>query len=248
MTKTASQFIWSSVHTKSFKEAKELISNAPCLAYFNPDTPITLQVDASESSLGSSLLQPNDQGKLQPVAFASSQMRPNEVMWAQIEKETLAICAACEKWDLWLYGKQVNVHSDHQPFEPIFKKPLAKAPKRLQKLMLRLQRYSLNVTYKKGSSLVLADTLSRAPLPHRNDCKQTNFEVFRLEIEQADLQPNIQLTPKTTAALQHAVKNDDNMVQLAKVISTGWPHEKSQLPPGLTPYWTFRDEMSIIDH
>ena len=54
-------------------------------------------------------------------------MRPNEVLWAQIEKETLAICAACEKWDLWLYGKQITIHTDHQPLETIFKKPLANA-------------------------------------------------------------------------------------------------------------------------
>jgi hypothetical protein len=74
-------------------------------------------------------------------------MRPNEILWAQIEKETLAICAACEKWDLWLYGKQITVHTDHQALETIFKKTPSKAPKRLQRLMMRLKRYSINVVY-----------------------------------------------------------------------------------------------------
>ena len=74
-----------------------------------------LQVDASETGLGGAMLQPTVQGKLQPVAFTSSTMRPNEILWAQIEKETLAICAACEKWDLWLsssYLVTVDHYSD----------------------------------------------------------------------------------------------------------------------------------------
>ena len=101
-------------------------------------------------------MQADSSGKLQPVAYMSCQLKPNEVQWAQIEKEALAICAACTKWDLWLYGKAVTVHSDHQALETIFKKPLAKAPKRLQRIMFRLQRYTINVIYRKGTSLVLA--------------------------------------------------------------------------------------------
>ena len=95
------------------------------------------------------MLQPADHVRLQPVTYTSSTMRPNEVLWAQIEKETLAMCAACEKWDQWLYGKQMTIHTDHQPFETIFKKPLFKAPRRLQRLLMRLQRYNINVVYKK---------------------------------------------------------------------------------------------------
>ena len=88
-------------------------------------------MDASETGLGAALLQPDEDKKLKPVAFRSCLMKQNEILWAQIEKETLAICAACEKWDLWLFGKVITIHSDHEPLETIFKRPLAKAPKRL---------------------------------------------------------------------------------------------------------------------
>lgn len=120
-------------------------------------------------------------------------MRPNEQNWAQIEKECLAIVAACDKWDLWLYGMEVTVHTDHQPLETIFKKPLSTASRRLQKMMMRLQRYKLVIHYKKGKLLHLADTLSRAAFPTMNDAKQTNFEVFRFILE-SDNQVNPQLT------------------------------------------------------
>ena len=43
----------------------------------------------------------------------------------------------------------------------ILAKLLVSAPKRLQRMILRLQWYDLDVQYKKGSELHLADTLSQ---------------------------------------------------------------------------------------
>ena len=247
LTKQDHTFLWSSVHEKSFNDAKKLIVNAPCLAFFNSNRPVVLQVDASENGLGAALLQPDADNKLKPVAFTSCLMRQNEVMWAQIEKKTLAICAACEKWDLWLYGKTITVHSDHQPLETIFRKPLAKAPKRLQRLIMRLQRYTLNVVYKKGTSLVLADTLSRSPLPSINTSKQTAFEIFRINLEESVEVENPNLTPKTTAELQMATRHDPVISELACAIRYGWPANKTDLKQTLTPDWPFWDELSILD-
>ena len=247
LTRKDVDFQWSSVHSAAFEGARTLIAEAPCLAFFDQTKPVTLQVDASDYGLGGALLQEDSSGKLQPVAYMSCQLKPNEVQWAQIEKEALAICAACTKWDLWLYGKRVTVHSDHQALETIFKKPLAKAPKRLQRIMFRLQRYSIHVVYRKGSSLVLADTLSRAPLDVSNDASPTNFDVFRLNVERQDLQPNVHLTSSTAKAMQHANVTDPDMRQLLPMVMTGWPSSKASLPVCLTPYWSVRDELSIID-
>ena len=100
--------------------------------------PCVLQVDASDTGLGGALLQDG-----QPVAFTSSTLSATEVNYAPIEKECLAIKVACTKFYQYLYGKQdVVVHSDHQPLETIFKKPLSKAPRRLQRMMLQLQVHS----------------------------------------------------------------------------------------------------------
>ena len=104
-------FVWSAVHSTAFRQATELVSSAPCLAYFDLRKPITLQVDASETGLGGALLQPDSTGKLQPVAFMSCQLKLNEALWAQIEKEALAICAAlCEVGPMAIRKKH---HSPH---------------------------------------------------------------------------------------------------------------------------------------
>ena len=245
LTKKDHEFIWSETHQSAFLAAKQLIARAPCLAYFDHTRPVTLQVDASQGGLGAALLQPNDSGDLQPVAYTSCKMRPNEEMWAQIEKECLAIVSACDKWDLWIYGRQVNVHTDHQPLETIFKKPLHAAPRRLQKMMMRLQRYNIKVSYKKGTSLLLADTLSRAPLPTTNDSKQTNFEVFRTDIDNHPDNPRI--SSQTLADIKASTANDPTMYTLNKIIINGWPSQKSQLPKNLQPFWTYRDELTSQD-
>ena len=122
-------------------------------------------------------MQPNNSGILQPVAYTSCSLTPTE-RWC------LAICNAFSKFDQWLYGKpSIEVHTDHKPLETIFKKPLNKAPARLQRMMMRLQRYQFTVAYRKGKSLYIADTLSRAAsLQLSTNEKATNFDVFRLEI------------------------------------------------------------------
>lgn len=245
LTKQDRDFIWSDIHQEAFAQAKRLITSAPCLAYFDNNRPVTLQVDASQGGLGGALLQPNDSGDLQPVAYTSCTLRPNEELWAQIEKECLAIVSACDKWDLWIYGREVNVHTDHQPLETIFKKPLHSAPRRLQKMLMRLQRYKIKATYKKGTSLMLADTLSRAPLPTINDSKQTNFEIFRLNID-SDIK-NPRVTSETLNDIISATANDPTLCHLIRVITTGWPSRKSELTHSLHPYWNFREELTHQD-
>jgi len=84
----------------------------------------------------------------QPVAYASRALSPTEQSYAQIEKECMAIVFAYEKFDQYLHGRNlINVETDHKPLIPIFKKPLLSAPKRLQRMLLRLQRYTLSVKY-----------------------------------------------------------------------------------------------------
>ena len=154
LTKENSIFLWSNNHEDAFNLAKNLIASATALRYYDPALPVTLQVDASEDAIGGVLLQ-NDQ----PVCFTSHRLNNTETNYAQIEKECLAIVSCMEKWHQYLYGKHnITVHTDYQPLETIFKKPLSKAPRRLQRMMLKLQRYQFSVRYKKGKELYVADT------------------------------------------------------------------------------------------
>lgn len=77
----------------------------------------------------------------------------------------LAIVFGLEKFHHYTYGAPtIQVITDHKPLVAIHSKPLSKAPKRLQSMMLRMQPYDVSLQYRPGPELVIADCLSRAPL------------------------------------------------------------------------------------
>ena len=205
--------------------------------------PCVLQVDASDTGLGGVLLQDG-----QPVAFTSSTLSATEVSYAPIEKEYLAIKVACTKSYQYLYGKQdVVVHSDHQPLKTIFKKPLSKAPKRLQRMMLQLPPFKFTVVYKKGKYMYLADTLSRAALncPTLSGPKEEVFqrdpensqEMFRVELESLDLD-SPEMYPSTVEEIKVETKADPTLSILCEFVAHGWPSDKSQVPTAVRHYYT----------
>ena len=246
LTQTAVPFIWSDAQDQAFNKAKQLTASAPVLAYYDLRKPVILQTDASDYAVGGALLQPNNKGYLQPVAFTSSSMNPTEQRYTQIEKECLAICHTFQKFDHWLYGKHdIEVYTDHQPLETIKKKPLNKAPARLQRMIMRLQRYRFQVTYKTGLTLHLADTLSPAPFTHPVAVDVTSFDVFRVEMQHFGQQRNPGLTENTERRIQEETRKDETLKELHRVITRGWPNAKAAVPPPLRPYWNYRDERSV---
>jgi len=75
------------------------------------------------------------------VAYAPRALTLTEENYAQIKKELLAIVFACEKFDAYIYGRDsVHVQTDHEPLESIFRKELSVAPKRLQRMLLSMQK------------------------------------------------------------------------------------------------------------
>ena len=72
---------------------------------------------------------------------------------------------------------------DHKPLETIFNCPLAAAFQRLQSMMLMLQHYTFKVEYHQGSTLLITDTLSCAPLPTSSQKPVHNEMVYRVEFE-----------------------------------------------------------------
>ena len=145
------KWVWSETQEKAWSDIKTAISRAPVLHFYSLQDEVTLQCDASDTGLGAVFLQLQ-----QPVSFASRALTQTETRYAQIEKELLAIVFACEKFDKYIFGRDiVNVETDHKPLEEIFKKSLCNAPARLQRMLLRLQRYSLKVRYKKGPLMLI---------------------------------------------------------------------------------------------
>ena len=76
----------------------------------------------------------------------------------------LAIVWEAQKFHTYVYGRRVIVETDHQPLESIFRNSLNDAPPRLQRMLLKLTKYDLDVRYVPGKQQIISDCLSRAPL------------------------------------------------------------------------------------
>ncbi|CAC5389960.1 unnamed protein product [Mytilus coruscus] len=144
---------------KSFQELKRLCSTTPVLAFFDVKKPVEIECDASQG-LGAVLMQ---EGRV--IAYISRSLSESEKRYAQIEKEMLSIVFSTKKFHCYIFGKKTVIHNDHKPLEQIFKKPLLAAPLRIQKMMLKLQWYDIQVCYRKGKDMNISDDLSRAFLP-----------------------------------------------------------------------------------
>ncbi|KAJ8031349.1 hypothetical protein HOLleu_28054 [Holothuria leucospilota] len=237
LLKQNSDWVWDENNEKVFKKLKNMAIQAPVLKYFDPNKPITLSVDASQYGLGAVLLQDN-----MPVAFASRALTKAQEGYAQIEKETLAICFGCERFHQYIYGQPVTVHSDHKPLEIITKKPLAKAPPRVQRLLLKLMKYDLHVVHTPGKYMYIADTLSRSYLPHEGNDKLDE----ELEAQVHCLMTNLPVSERRRQQFVECTNTDQTLKILRKVVEKGWPEDKTEVPDEIREYWDFRDEITQL--
>ena len=85
----------------------------------------------------------------------------------------------CKIQSMAVQQKQYN--SSHGPptFRNNIKKALHKAPARLQDMIMRMQRYTVAIRNKKLTSLLIADTLSRASLPDPVDADATRYDFLQ---------------------------------------------------------------------
>ena len=101
---------------------------------------LEIECHSSQGGLGAALTQNGH-----PIAYASRALTETESRHAQIEKEMLAIVFSVQKFNDFTFGRRIVVNTDHKPLESILTKPLHRAPKRLQGMLIRLQKYDLVV-------------------------------------------------------------------------------------------------------
>ena len=150
------------------------------------------------------------------MEFASKSLSASEQRWAQIEKELFSIVFGLERFHQYTYGRKVFVTTDHKPLESIMRKPLSETPRRLQSLLMRANRYNFELQWAKGSSLLIADTLSRATVNCVSSCK-TEYE------------PKIHLPDVMLEKIREESEKDETQRELKEVIVTGFPECKSKL-------------------
>lgn len=228
---------WTDKHDMEFKNLKDAITQCPVLTYYDPNKDIALSVDSSKDSMGAVILH-----EKQPIAYASASLTPTQQSYSQIEKELLAILFGCTKFHQYIYGRQTLVETDHKPIVSLFKKPLYAIPPRLQRIMLRLQPYSLTVTYKPGKYLYVADTLSRSALPEHT---LTDLDTD-LDLHINLIVNSLAVSPMKFKEIQEHTKNDNTLCLIKEFCQKGWPEHRRSLPEPVKPYFALKDVIHVM--
>ena len=229
MLKQDAVFAWDEMANASFQKIKDLIAKSATkpLWYYDQRKPVKVQVDASQRGLGACLLQEGE-----PIAYASKSLTDTETRYANIERELLAIVFTCQWFNTYILGRPFTVESDHKPLEMIHQKSLARAPPRLQRMLLQLQRYDVTIRYRPGKEMLLADALSRCPSRASGEIK-------------LDMRVNYIAFSKTwIAKLKEAMREDPILGTVYQLTQQGWPHQRRYTPRMARAYWDFRDQLS----
>ena len=112
------------------------------------------------------------------------------------------------------------------------------APKRLQRMLLRLQRYNLEVTYVRGSEMYIADTLSRAYFPG-------NASVHAVTFQNIDMTEGLSVSPSRLQELRDATASDCVLQKVIQVTLGGWPSQKSDTDLDVRAYYNVRHELTM---
>ena len=234
------EFVWDKPQEESFRKVKEIITEQPVLAFFDPKKHITLQVDASKHGLGATLMQ-----EKKPIAYASKSLNSTEQNYAQIEKELYAILFGCRRFHQYIYGQKVTVESDHKPLESIATKALAAAPPRLQRMLLQLQKYDIKIVHVPGKNIPVADTLSRQIQDKKTEVSNEDFKDIEAQVH--CITANLPINDNKMEEVRQATANDAHLCRLKHVISEGWPENRQNCKQEMHEYWNFRDELTVID-
>ena len=136
------------------------------------------------------------------------------------------------------------IHSDHRPLESIFKKSMLEAPKRLQRMLLAVQRYDIKVVYKPGSGQLVADMLSRVPSERKQLTEMSKEQIFQTtiddtiaeEVNSIDPQEYVNIGEPRIALIRRVTATDQTLQQLLLTVMSGWPEHKYLLAPDLKIY------------
>lgn len=240
LTRKDETWNWKSDHETAFKKLKKALTSSSVMSYFNPSWQTEILVDGSPVGLGAILTQKSPNGReTKIISYASRALTPVEQRYSQIEREALAVVYGCEKFHIYVYGQEFHILTDHKPLISMFNHPYSTTPARIERWILRLQQYRVQLIYRPGHDNP-ADYASRHPRDPAEPCRSSKVaEEYINFISQNAVPVAITMEEVKTATSKDAV-----LQKVMALISEGkWNSVLND--PSLRPYYMIRDELSV---
>ena len=212
LTRKDEPFVWKEVQQQSFEKLKYLLTRAETLAYFKNDCKTRIVTDAGPTGIGAVLTQFQD-GVWRVISYASRNLTDVERRYSQTEKEALALVWACERFNLYVYGRDFELETDHKPLECIYKST-SKPSARIERWVLHLQSYNFQVVYRPGKTNI-ADALSRLNSLDQKDRSGEETDAVKMIAEEST---PVVLTAKE---VERASEEDPELTSVRHYIQSG---------------------------
>ena len=161
LTRKNAPFDWSVACQEAFDRLKQLLTQAPILAFPDFSQDFLLETDASGHGLGAVLSQRQGDGTVKPIAYASRTLQNHEKNYGITELEGLGVVWAVKHFRHYLYGHHCDVYTDHEALKALLNTPHPSG--KLARWGLILQELDLSINYRPGRKNEKADALSRSP-------------------------------------------------------------------------------------
>ena len=125
----------------------------------------------------------------------------------------------------------------------IFKKDVAMLSQHRQHILLKIHQYRVQIIYKPGSEIFIAHWLSR-----HNHMEGKDKPIKDMDIR-IDAIQSVTDIPEwvSISQIQQTSTQDDHLQCLKGFIIAGWPSTKEELHTAWKLYWSYRDELVVID-
>ena len=163
-------FVWTSECDVAFHQLKQVLAQAPVLAYPTSEGAFILDTDASNTGIGAVLSQ--KQGEEEKViAYFSRSLTKSERQYCVTRKELLALVTAVRHFHHYVYGRHFKVRTDHGALRWLmnFKNPEGQTARWIEILGI----YDLEVEHRQGRNHGNADGLSRRPCDNCRYCERS---------------------------------------------------------------------------
>lgn len=151
---------WTEEAKLQFQKCKQDLSDATLLAFPDPDAPLGLFTDASDTAVGAALQQ-FEKNQWRPIAFFSKKLNAAQKAYSTYDRELLGIYLAVKQCRQLLEGREFTIFTDHKPITFAFKQKNEKASPRQSRQLQYVSQFSTDVRHINGKDNVVADTLSR---------------------------------------------------------------------------------------
>ena len=120
------------------------------------------------------------------------------------------------------FGREVLIITDHKALVSIFKKDVATLLQHIQCILLKIHQYRVQIIYKPGPKVFIADRLSQ-----HNHMEGKDQPIKDMDIRIDTIQ-SVTDIPECVSILQiqWASTQDDNLQHLKSFIIAGWPRKR----------------------